>query len=80
MSTHNLYFRAKNKKNVTIFHLKITIFTAVKYCSILHGHVCVMVSFTYLRNKISAEYKTKCWFQPFYNNSKLEAFDDKKKS
>ena len=24
-------------KNITIFHLKITIFTAVKYCSILHG-------------------------------------------
>ena len=22
--------------------MKITIFTAVKYCSILHGHVCVM--------------------------------------
>ena len=26
------------KKN----HLKIIIFTAVKYCSIMHGHVCVM--------------------------------------
>ena len=25
------------------FYLKITVFTAVKYCSILHGHVCVMV-------------------------------------
>ena len=25
------------------FHLKKNIFTAVKYCSILHGHVCVML-------------------------------------
>ena len=25
-----------------IFHLKIIDFTAVKYCSILHGRVCVM--------------------------------------
>ena len=24
--------------------MKITVFTAVKYCSILHGHVCVMRS------------------------------------
>ena len=24
------------------FHLKIIIFTAVKYCCILHGRVCVM--------------------------------------
>ena len=25
------------------FHLKIIVFTAVKYCSILHRHVCVMI-------------------------------------
>ena len=25
------------------FQLKITILTTVKYCSILHGHVCVMM-------------------------------------
>ena len=31
-------------KNIIIFHLKIIIFTAVKYHSILHGHVCVMNS------------------------------------
>ena len=37
-----IYVLSKNKKNVTFFHLKITIFTAVKYCSILHGYVCVM--------------------------------------
>ena len=35
-------FWSKNKKNITTFHLKIVIFIAVKYCSILHGHVCVM--------------------------------------
>ena len=42
-----IYVLSKNKKNVSFFHLKITIFTAVKYCSILHGHVCVM----YLKTK-----------------------------
>ena len=35
---------SKNKKNIIIFHLKINIFTAVKYCCILHGHVCIMAS------------------------------------
>ena len=34
------------KKRIIIFHLKINIFTAVKYCCILHGRVCVM--FPYL--------------------------------
>ena len=29
-------------KNINIFQLKITIFTAVIYCSILHRRVCVM--------------------------------------
>ena len=38
-----IYALSKNKKNVTIFHLKIIIYTAVKYCSILHGHACVML-------------------------------------
>ena len=28
-------------KTASIFYLKIIIFTAVKYCSILHGRVCV---------------------------------------
>ena len=42
-SLPTIYVLSKNKKNVTFFHLKITIFTAVKYCSILHGHVCVIV-------------------------------------
>ena len=39
-----IYVLGKNKKYTTIFHLKIIIFTAVKYCSILHTcrHVCVM--------------------------------------
>ena len=35
----------KKKKNIKKFHLKIIIFTAVKYCCILHGHVCVMYFF-----------------------------------
>ena len=41
MCTHNQCFRGK-KKNIIIFHLKINIFPAVKYCCILHGRVCVM--------------------------------------
>ena len=35
-------FCAKIKKNIKIFHLKIDIFTAVKYRCILHGHVFLM--------------------------------------
>ena len=31
-------------KIITFFHVKITIFTSVKNCSILHGRVCVMGS------------------------------------
>ena len=34
---------SKNKENITIFHLKIIIFTAVKYYSILYGRVFVMI-------------------------------------
>ena len=41
MCTHNQYFRAK-KKNI-IIHLKINIFTDVKYCCILNGCVCGML-------------------------------------
>ena len=41
MCTHNQCFEQKKGKKI-IFHLKITIFTAVKYRSILHGHVRVM--------------------------------------
>ena len=33
---------SKNKKNITFFHLKIIIFTAVKYHSILRRRVFVM--------------------------------------
>ena len=35
LNVPKIYVLSKNKKNVTIFHLKIIIFTAVKYCSIL---------------------------------------------
>ena len=43
MSTHNLCFRAKIR---TIFKKNSSEnehFTAVKYCCILHGRVCVMI-------------------------------------
>ena len=43
-------FWSKNKKNIRIFHLKIIVFTAVKYCCILHGHVGVMNYFTAVKN------------------------------
>ena len=38
-----IYILSKNKENITIFHLKIIIFTAVKYYSILYGRVFVMI-------------------------------------
>ena len=42
-STQDLCFEQKiKKKNTHFFYLKIIIFTSVKYCSKLHGHVCVM--------------------------------------
>ena len=40
--THNQCFEQKIEKNITIFNLKIIFFTAVKYCCILHGPVCVI--------------------------------------
>ena len=42
--THNLRFEQKYENTcvVKISQLKIVIFTAVKYCCILHGNVCVM--------------------------------------
>ena len=49
MCTHNQCFRAK-MKNIIIFHQKINIFIAVKYCCLLHGRVCVM----YLNPKLKA--------------------------
>ena len=33
---------SKNKKNITLIHLKIIIFTVLKNHSVLHGHVFVM--------------------------------------
>ena len=37
-----IYVLSKNKKNITICHLKINIFTAVTYRNILYGRVIVM--------------------------------------
>ena len=39
-------FLSKNIKIVKNFQLKFPIFTAVKYCCILHGNVCVMMYLT----------------------------------
>ena len=33
----------KKEKNLTIFRLKIIIFTAVKNCNVLHGHIFLIV-------------------------------------
>ena len=38
-------FLNKNKKNITNFHLIITIFTGVKNGSILHGRVSLIIVF-----------------------------------
>ena len=37
-----IYVSGKIRKMSHFFHLKITTFTAVKHCSILQGHVCLM--------------------------------------
>ena len=42
-----IYVLNKNKKHIIIFHLKVNIFIAVKYCCIFHGRVCVMVPLLY---------------------------------
>ena len=42
MCTPGLCF-GQGRKNITIFHLKIIFFTAVKNCSILHGCVIIMI-------------------------------------
>ena len=57
---------SKNKKTIKNFHLKITIFTAVKYCSILHGHVCVMTIFSCLEDVKDAalNIKDRCVYSP----------------
>ena len=41
MGTNNQCL-SKTEKSIIIFHMKINIFTAVKYCCILHRCVCVM--------------------------------------
>ena len=38
-----MYALSKKKKNITFFHLKITVFRAVKNCSILHRRGFIMV-------------------------------------
>ena len=41
---------SKNKKNIAIFQLKISIFTVAKNYRILHGRVCVMAGARGLRD------------------------------
>ena len=36
-------FEAKRKYQTHFFHLNIIVFTAMKNCSLLHRHVCVMI-------------------------------------
>ena len=50
MCTHNQCLRAKKFKYIVIFHPKMNIFTAVKYCCILHGRVCPMLQIMYADN------------------------------
>ena len=54
-------FFSKNMKNIEQFHLKMNIFTAVKYCCILHGRVCVMhiiiLLFAYTESRFSHDVK-----------------------
>ena len=60
----------KNKKN----HMKIIILTAVKYLSILHGHVCVMVFSTKLKGTtvlIRKPYQTLQTSNKCYNSQNL---------
>ena len=42
--THNLCFEQKQENIIVFFILKIIIFTALKNCSILYRHVCIMNS------------------------------------
>ena len=39
---------SKNKKNIKKIHLKMNIFTALKYCCILHGRVFLFGRFFFL--------------------------------
>ena len=42
MCVPTVYDFSKNKKNITISYKKITIFSAIKNCSLLHRHVLIM--------------------------------------
>ena len=59
MYTQSMFW-AKIRKNITVFHLKIIIFIAVKYCSILPGHVCVMLLHSKSHKKCHKNFEN--WF------------------
>ena len=52
-STHNICFGQKYENSKKKIRLKIVIFTAVKYCSILHGHVFIMTGVNYSNTHMS---------------------------
>ena len=52
LCTHNQCL-SKTKKNIKKIHLKMNIFTAVKYCCILHGRVCIIAQLFKHYNAIS---------------------------
>ena len=84
MGVPTIYVLSKNKKNIKNFHLKINIFTAVKYCSILHGQFCVIVFRVERVSSIHGggyirPYQDKCYdgpawyvkvYVPFFTNNK----------
>ena len=67
-----MYPQSVLSKNMKIYkkkHLKIIIFTAVKYCSILHGHICVMRRWLVKSAKTSLF--DKFFFQDFQANAEI---------
>ena len=57
-----IYVLSKNKKIITFFHLKIIIFTAVKYQSILHRRVFVMNTFFFTVSMKKASFQCLLFF------------------
>ena len=54
----SIYVLSKSKKNIIIFHLKINIYTAVKYCCIF-GRVFIMLKTFHLRSCFKSVFTTK---------------------
>ena len=66
---------SKNKKNIfKKNHLKIIIFTAVKYHNILHGHVCVMIGFNTNLIMFNSRYRIYVCSFPQFISQCLKSF------